>query len=213
LIGKTHTSLARKKARLIFAGFEREPSRSPYPLSVEIEGYEKPFMNHSGLFSREKLDIGTRFFLDHIPKGEFHSILDLGCANGIIAIAARFAHPSALVAMSDDSYMAVLSARENFGAYFGGKPDVRWMNCIENAKPGSFDLVLCNPPFHQGNTMGDFVAWQMFKDAFHALAPGGTLRIIGNSHLMYQQRLRDIFGNSEIVAQNQKFIVADAIKK
>lgn len=212
IIGATTTSLAKKKARLIFSKFERNPTKSPYPLEVAMDGFEKPFVNHSGVFSREKLDIGTRFFLDNIPTGDFNSILDLGCGNGIIGIAAGLSNTTAKIVMSDDSMMAVKSARANYKSYIGSEPDVRWLNCFENSETGVFDLVLCNPPFHQGNTMGDFVAWQMFKDAFHALTPGGTLRIIGNSHLMYQVRLREIFGNSEIIAQNQKFIIAEAVK-
>ena len=95
IIGTTRTSLARKKARLIFAELERAPTASPHPRDIFMEGFEIPFLNHSNLFSREKLDIGTRFFLEHIPEGDFSRILDLGCANGIIGLAAHQNHPAA----------------------------------------------------------------------------------------------------------------------
>lgn len=223
-IGETRTSLAKKKARLIFANFQKGAIESPYPLKVRIESFEKPFIHHSGLFSREKLDIGTRFFLEHILQepntnndgGEFKTILDLGCANGIIGIAAKQAHPSAKIIFSDESQMAILSAKENYRTYF---PDDSpngasfiWTNCYETGQPDSVDLVLCNPPFHQGTTLGDFVARQMFTDALRCLTPGGLLRVIGNTHLRYPSELRKIFGNSEIVASNSKFTIVDAIK-
>jgi len=72
--------------------------------------------------------------------------------------------------------------------------------------------VLCNPPFHQSHTLGDFIAWQMFEDAKHALRPGGLLRVIGNSHRGYQLKLKKIFGNSKIVATNSKFMIIDSYK-
>jgi len=211
-IGKTSTSLAQKKARLVFADFEKTETQSPYPISVKIENFEFPFTNHSNLFSRDKLDIGTRFFLEHIPRGDFKSILDLGCANGIIGIKAKMMNPDAKIIYSDDSAMAIESARTNYQNNFKDEPSLFWTNCFENQPKNSLDLVLCNPPFHQGNTIGDFIAWQMFQDAYDALNGGGVLRVIGNSHLGYQVKLKKLFGNSNIVATNSKFIICDARK-
>ncbi|MEO7164836.1 MAG: methyltransferase, partial [Bdellovibrionia bacterium] len=67
-------------------------------------------------------------------------------------------------------------------------------------------------PFHQGNTLGDFIAYQMLSDSYHALTEGGKIRVIGNSNLHYPIMLKKIFGNSQIVAKNNKFTIADAIK-
>ena len=211
-IGKTTTSLAQKKARLVFADFEKTAVMSPYPLSVKIDSFEIPFINHSNLFSRDKLDIGTRFFLEHIPRGDFKSILDLGCANGIIGIKAKMTNPGASILFSDDSAMAIESARTNYENNFQDEATYFWTNCFEGQPGNTLDLVLCNPPFHQGNTIGDFIAWQMFQDAYDALKSGGTLRVIGNSHLGYQIKLKKLFGNSHIVATNNKFIICDARK-
>lgn len=211
-IGKTSTSLAQKKARLVFADFEKTVVQSPYPMSVKIENFDLPFTHHSNLFSRDKLDIGTRFFLEHIPKGDFKSILDLGCANGIVGIKAKMINPYARILFSDDSAMAIESAKTNYENHFQDEAGFYWTNCFEGQPKNSLDLVLCNPPFHQGNTIGDFIAWQMFQDAHDSLRPGGIHRVIGNSHLGYQVKLKKLFGNSSIVATNSKFIICDARK-
>jgi 23S rRNA (guanine1835-N2)-methyltransferase len=211
-IGGTTTSLAQKKARLVFADFEKARVASPYPLKVKIDAFEIPFINYSNLFSRDKLDIGTRFFLEHIPRGDFTSILDLGCANGIIGIKAKMLSPNATILFSDDSAMAIESARVNYRNYFTDEANFYWTNCFGNQPKNSLDLVLCNPPFHQGNTIGDFISWQMFQDAYEALKVGGTIRVIGNSHLGYQLKLKKLFGNSKIVATNPKFTICDARK-
>jgi 23S rRNA (guanine1835-N2)-methyltransferase len=57
-IGETSTSLAQKKARLIFADFQRARVESPYPRQVSIESFEKPFTHASNLFSRRQSDLG-----------------------------------------------------------------------------------------------------------------------------------------------------------
>ena len=211
-IGQTSTSLAQKKARLIFANFEKTPVTSPFPLEVKIDGFDKNFINHSNLFSREKLDIGTRFFLDHLPQGNFEKILDLGCANGIIGIKAKIINPKAQIYFSDESAMAIQSAEENYKNYHSDKAHFYWTNCFENQEREFLDLVLCNPPFHQQNTIGDFIAWQMFQDSFNALKKGGVLRVIGNSHLAYQVKLKKLFGNSQVIATNNKFMICESLK-
>lgn len=211
-IGQTSTSLAQKKARLVFADFEKSAATSPYPLTVKFESFETPFVNHSNLFSRDKLDIGTRFFLEHIPRGDFKTILDLGCANGVIGIKSKMMNPEAKIFFSDESAMAIESAKTNYENNFKDQAEFYWTNCFESQNKGFLDLVLCNPPFHQGNTIGDFIAWQMFQDAYDALKAGGTLRVIGNSHLGYQVKLKKLFGNAKIVATNSKFIICDARK-
>jgi 16S rRNA G1207 methylase RsmC len=212
-IGKTTTSLAQKKARLIFANFEKEKVTSPYPLKVKFDVLEDEVTNHSNLFSREKLDIGTRFLLENMPKGSFQEILDLGCANGIVGIIAKKLNPQAKIIFSDESQMAIMSAKANYQKYFSDEADFLWTNCYEDGEKNSLDLVICNPPFHQGNTIGDFIAWQMFNDAKSALKEGGIIRVIGNSHLAYQTKLKKIFGQSRITATNTKFMIVDAEKR
>ena len=48
---------------------------------------------------------------------------------------------------------------------------------------------------------------QMFKDAKRVLKQGGELRIVGNRHLAYHQKLKAIFSNFELVASNKKFSI------
>jgi 16S rRNA G1207 methylase RsmC len=214
-IGPTHTSLAKKKARLIFAPFEQAPSTSPYPFQVSIEDFEKPFTHFSNLFSRGQLDIGTRFFLQHLPTAHSKKVIwDLGCGNGIIGIAAKRQNPEASIIFSDESMMAIQSARTNFEKYFPGQTaEFRWSHGGEGQPDHSVDLVLCNPPFHQGARVGDDIALEMFREARRALKPGGRLRVIGNSHLHYPAALLRLFGNSDIVARDPKFTIVDAIRE
>jgi len=212
--GKTWTSLAKKKARLVFGKLEKSniTRLEKYPLTLNFDGFVKPFVNHSNVFSRAKLDIGTRFFLEHIPAG-FKNILDLGCGNGLVGIKAKLVNPESNVSFSDESAMAVRSTNVNYRNYFADEAEVFWTNCFdEEFHSEKFDLILCNPPFHQQTIVGDFIALEMFNDAYRSLESGGLLRVIGNRHLNYHIKLKQIFGNSKTIASNSKFVIVDCYK-
>lgn len=73
-------------------------------------------------------------------------------------------------------------------------------------------MVLCNPPFHQQQVVGDFLAWRMFTQARAALVTGGELWIVGNRHLGYHGKLKRLFRGVEQVAATPKFVVLRAIR-
>jgi len=217
LIGETTTSLARKKARLIFAAPDPRliAPCSPYPVNYRLEGSDYLITNHANVFSRDSLDIGTRFFLQHIPAmPDKVDIVDLGCGNGLLGLKAAEKNPHARIYFVDESFMAVASAKENFYRAFGLEREAVF--CVGDGlvdfKSDSVDLVLCNPPFHQHNTVGNQIAVGMFKQAQKALRQGGELLVIGNRHLEYHTHLNRIFGAHSIIASNSKFTIFRATK-
>jgi len=74
----------------------------------------------------------------------------------------------------------------------------------------SADLILCNPPFHQQNTVGDQIAVSLFKQSQRVLRKGGELWVIGNRHLDYHTYLNRLFGAHAVVASNSKFVIVKA---
>ncbi|MFV0454480.1 MAG: methyltransferase [Pseudomonas sp.] len=212
-IGPVQASLAVKKARLLFATPADKPAPvSPYPTSYRLDEPRLELLNHANLFCREGLDIGTRAFLPHLPKalGDLR-VADLGCGNGVLGILYARSNPQARLTLVDESYMAVQSAQENWQAIHGDRPaEIRAGDGLAEQPPASLDLVLCNPPFHQQQVIGDFLAWRMFTQAKAALSKGGELWIVGNRHLGYHHKLKRLFGNVEQVAATPKFVILKA---
>lgn len=215
-IGLTKTSLAKKKARLIFCEPDKSivEVKSPYPQNYILENTEYIIFNHANVFSRESLDIGTRFFLQHIPQSEkYKTIIDLGCGNGIVGLIAAEKNPDAELTFLDSSFMAVESARESFRSAFkqNRKAIFQTNDCLTGVEKNSADLILNNPPFHQDNAVGDDVAWKMFTQSKRVLKQNGELWVIGNRHLSYHIKLKKIFGNCEVIANNKKFVILKAL--
>ena len=226
ILGPTTTSLARKKARLVECSpaADRQPATSPWPARIPTGGGGLVLVNHANVFSREKLDIGTRFLLDHLPavEGPAH-VVDLGCGNGVVGLAIAATAPEAHVTFVDESFMAVASAAatyaENLGedraatsARFAVGDTLFHLQSGDPIERGSIDLVVNNPPFHDDHAVGDAIAWQMFTEAHGALTIGGELRVVGNRHLAYHAKLKRVFGNCRVVASNSKFVVYSALR-
>jgi 23S rRNA (guanine1835-N2)-methyltransferase len=140
-------------------------------------------------------------------------VADLGCGNGVLGIAHALANPLAQLTLLDESYMAVQSATQNWQAALGERPfTARASDGLAEQPADSLDLVLCNPPFHQQQVVGDFLAWRMFVQSKAALVRGGELWIVGNRHLGYHSKLKKLFRGVEQVAATPKFVILKAIK-
>jgi len=218
LLGPSTTALARKKAKLIFAkAIELEnPPKNPYPVRYRLENTDFWIVNHANVFSRDSLDIGTRFFLEYLPSGLGQcEIVDLGCGNGVVGLIAAQKNPEATLHFVDESYMAVASAKENFEAAYGTERKATFQvgDGLKAFEAESADLILCNPPFHQQYLQGDQIALSLFKDAWRVLRRNGELWVIGNRHLHYHVPLERLFGGCTVVAANPKFVIHKTRKK
>ncbi|GIH25923.1 ribosomal RNA large subunit methyltransferase G [Acrocarpospora phusangensis] len=219
VLGPTRTSLAVRKARLIFCtpdpAIPRAPS--PWPRTYRLPEDAgpvsgRPVTNHAGVFCADRLDIGTRFLLRHLPA-RGGQVVDLGCGNGVVGLAAALAHPEAELTFVDESYHAVASAEATFRAATDAPARFLVSDGMSEIPARSVDLVLNNPPFHSHRAIGDATAWEMFTGSRRALRPGGELYVVGNRHLGYHVKLRRLFGNCELVASDPKFVVLRAVKR
>lgn len=227
ILGPTKTSLAEKKARLIFCtpgtpGATRPTTPGPWPLTYTVDedggsGAGLTVVNHAGIFCADRLDIGTRFFLQNLPTNtDGARVVDLGCGNGVVGTAVQVHDPDADVVFTDESYQAVASAQATYRANVReGRRTAEFLvgDGVAMLPPGSVDLVLSNPPFHSHQATTDATALRMFAQSRKVLRHGGELWVVANRHMGYHTHLRRLFGNSEVVASEPKFVVLRAVKQ
>ncbi|MFI1046532.1 methyltransferase [Streptomyces griseoruber] len=222
ILGPTRTSLAEQKARLIFCAPDASLPRpaNPWPYLYDLPGdvgslSGRPVVNHAGVFCADRLDIGTRFFLKHLPETDGpRRVVDLGCGNGIVGTAVALANPETEVLFTDESFQAVASAEATFKANgVPGHAEFRVGDGLTGVPDGSVDVVLNNPPFHSHQATTDATARRMFTGARRVLRPGGELWVVGNRHLGYHMTLKRLFGNCRLVAGDPKFVVLRAVRR
>ncbi|EAA8199576.1 23S rRNA (guanine(1835)-N(2))-methyltransferase RlmG [Salmonella enterica] len=217
VLGPTTTTLAWKKARLINCTFSHpQLADAPQTLSWKLEDTGWTIHNHANVFSRTGLDIGARFFMQHLPENLDGEIVDLGCGNGVIGLSLLAKNPQANVVFVDESPMAVDSSRLNVETNLPEafeRCEFMINNALSGVEPFRFNAVFCNPPFHQKHALTDNIAWEMFHHARRCLKINGELYIVANRHLDYFHKLKKIFGNCATIATNNKFVILKAVKQ
>lgn len=223
LVGPTRTTLAVRKARLILStpGPAAHRPANPWPLRYALPDGIGPMSgrtvtSHAGVFCADRLDLGTRLMLEHLPRRSGpETVVDLGCGNGVLGTAAALANPACEVLFTDESHQAVASAEDTFraNAPAGAKARFTVGDALADVPPGSVDLVLNNPPFHSHQATTDRAARRMFTGARAALRPGGELWVVANRHLGHHTRLRRLFGTCEVAAATPKFVLLRAVRR
>ncbi|EAQ2658369.1 23S rRNA (guanine(1835)-N(2))-methyltransferase RlmG [Salmonella enterica] len=217
VLGPTTTTLAWKKARLINCTFSHpQLADAPQTLSWKLEDTGWTIHNHANVFSRTGLDIGARFFMQHLPENLDGEIVDLGCGNRVIGLSLLAKNPQANVVFVDESPMAVDSSRLNVETNLPEafeRCEFMINNALSGVEPFRFNAVFCNPPFHQKHALTDNIAWEMFHHARRCLKINGELYIVANRHLDYFHKLKKIFGNCATIATNNKFVILKAVKQ
>ncbi|EEF3813965.1 23S rRNA (guanine(1835)-N(2))-methyltransferase RlmG [Salmonella enterica subsp. diarizonae] len=217
VLGPTTTTLAWKKARLINCTFSNpQLAAAPQTLSWKLEDTGWTIHNHANVFSRTGLDIGARFFMQHLPENLDGEIVDLGCGNGVIGLSLLAKNPQVNVVFVDESPMAVDSSRLNVETNLPEafeRCEFMINNALSGVEPFRFNAVFCNPPFHQKHALTDNIAWEMFHHARRCLKINGELYIVANRHLDYFHKLKKIFGNCATIATNNKFVILKAVKQ
>ena len=173
-------------------------------------------------FGGPTLDHGSRLLLETLrsdPPGERAEgaparIVDLGCGNGVLAVSAARLWPAARVIATDQSAAAALATELTADAAgVNDRVEVHRGDALEAVPDGWADLILLNPPFHTGATVHAGVAHRLIKACTRALAPGGELRIVFNSHLRYRPLVTQVIGATREVARDRTFTVLAGTKR
>lgn len=199
-------SLARQKSRVLIARTPREVGAVEIKLT-RVDELDLVVGSVGGVFAGDTLDLGTRALLaelDRLP--DYASAIDLGCGTGIIAAELKRRRPGATVIASDVSADAVASARATMLANHLDVPVVH-ESSLETQADASVDLVVLNPPFHDGGAVSTDLAAPLFAAAARVLRPGGQLWTVFNSSLGYQGDLARLVGPTRQIARTTKFTV------
>lgn len=132
-------------------------------------------------------------------------MLDLGCGAGVIGSMIKKRAPNAQITMTDIHAMALESARKTLSEN-QLQGEVYASDVFSNIE-GKFDLIISNPPFHDGIDTAYRAVTELITQAKWHLNQGGELRIVANAFLPYPELLKQHFNDYQVLAQTGKFKV------
>lgn len=212
---EVRASRGRQKSRSLLVTGPKPVGDPPFPVCERLDDIDIDVVAHGAAFSGARLDIGTRFLLQHLKlmKPDARDAIDLGCGTGILAVALAKARPGIAVLGTDQSAAAVASARATAAVnHVEGRVTVVRDDAMSSAADNSADLVVCNPPFHVGAAVHTGSAIKMFSETGRVLRPGGELWTVYNSHLNYRGVIERMVGRTDVVGRNRKFTVTRSVR-
>lgn len=164
------------------------------------------FLTSSGVFSPNRIDLGTLLLIESMILPEKGCLLDLGCGYGPVGIAAAVFNPRLKVFMVDVNERAVKLAEENARRNLAENIEVRQGFLYEPVKDLKFEAIVCNPPISAGMK----VVKPIIIEAPTHLLVGGLLEIVVRSKVggkRITRFMKEAFGNVKVHARGSGYRV------
>ena len=136
---------------------------------------EGRFVAAPGMFSHDRVDAGSRLLSEHLPDSAKGAAADFGAGWGFLSVA--LAEPT----------------------------EFFWHDLVGEKVEKKYDLIVMNPPFHQGRAAEPGIGQSMIGTASAALKPGGRLFMVQNRGLPYEQTLKARFSRVEEIGRDGAF--------
>ena len=135
------------------------------------------FNTDNGVFSKSKLDFGTRCLLENLPLEEIKGeILEVGCGYGVIPIIlTRIVDKIESFDAVDVNKRALHLAEMNKKENFAPKVNFFLSNCYKNINK-KYDVIISNPPIRAGKN----IVYEIVMNARNYLKEDGKLFIVIN---------------------------------
>ncbi len=188
---------------------EKLPSKVK-KINAKICNQEFTFLTDNGVFSKDKVDFGSRLLLESIPLLEVGAkVLDVGCGYGTIGIVINKL-TGASVDMVDVNKRAIHLALRNIKENDCRDTYAFESNCYQSVTL-KYDTIITNPPIRAGKD----VVYEIVMGAVNHLNVSGNLFLVvrkeqGAKSLI--SKLNDVY-NVEIIERKSGYFVIKCYKK
>ncbi|MBX5326542.1 MAG: class I SAM-dependent methyltransferase [Candidatus Bathyarchaeia archaeon] len=188
--------------------FSQRPTSKPRfgLIRTHLRGGFFEFLTASGVFSKTRIDLGTRLLIESMVFPENGCMLDLGCGYGAVGIVAARLNPHTHVVMVDVNERAIRLAKKN--AKINGVANVEFKHgfLYEPVSNMRFEAILTNPPVSAGMK----IIHPMIEQAPQHMTKNGTFQMVVRSKIgrkTLMQRMINTFGNAEVLARQSGYRV------
>ena len=126
----------------------KELKNNTQTIHINFNNREYKILTNDGIFSKDKLDYGSRLLLETIIKENIAGkVLDLGCGYGIIGLVIADNFPKSKVDMVDITDRAIALSQKNTHSLNNVKV---FKSNIYDGITDKYDYIITNPPIRAG---------------------------------------------------------------
>lgn len=194
--------------------FTAKPRSAHRPEEVveTLRGREFVFVTDAGVFSKGRVDPGTRLLIEHLPLPASGNVLDLGCGYGPIGLAIASESADARVIMVDVNERAAELARRNLRRNGIDNADVVVGDGFIAVPDRQFSLIVSNPPIRAGKR----VVYPWVDEAHQRLVPGGRLLMVARTSQgakSLARKIADVFGTVSEPGKGSGYRVLEGVRE
>lgn len=189
-----------------------EPAELVSALRAGNEGIlvEGRFHTAPGMFSHDRIDVGSRLLVENLPGDLSGAVADFCAGWGYLAAEAARRFPAIrAIDLYEADFESVEASKRNL-ADLGRTARFFWQDLASEPVAERYDAVVMNPPFHQGRAAEPGIGQDLIQAAAKALKKGGRLFLVANRPLPYEDTLRAAFADWWEVARDGGFKVLGA---
>jgi 16S rRNA (guanine1207-N2)-methyltransferase len=217
LAGNIH-SASKNKCRVFWATVT--PGNTNAPLLQEWLALDAPrpiaggrYLSRPGLFAWDRIDNASALLAAQLPGDLSGRAADLGAGYGYLSAELLARNPRiTAIDVYEAEARALSVARVNL-AEASKRVEIgfHWHDVTSGLRE-RYDVIVSNPPFHQGRADQPDLGKAFIVAAAQALNPGGRLWLVANRHLPYEAMLASQFATTRAVAVQDGFKVIEAVK-
>ena len=179
---------------------------------TRLRGESFEFLTASSVFSKKRVDLGTRLLIEAMVLPETGVILDVGCGYGAVGIVAAAFNSRLRVIMTDVNMRAIRLARQNIEINKVNNAEVRYGYLYEPVKELTFNCVLSNPPVSAGMETVKAIV----REAPRVMASKATFQMVIRSKIggkTLPSVFNETFGNCAVLARESGYRVLTGEKQ
>jgi 16S rRNA (guanine1207-N2)-methyltransferase len=171
-----------------------------------LRGRDFGFLTSASVFSKKRVDLGTRLLVESMLLPESGMVLDIGCGYGAVGVAAATFNPMSRVIMTDVNIRAVGLAKKNLELNKVANAEARYGFLYEPVENLFFDCILSNPPVSAGMQ----IVKAIVKKAPKVMVDKAIFEMVIRSKIgakVLPAVFLDTFGNCSVLARESGYRV------
>ncbi|RST87771.1 class I SAM-dependent methyltransferase [Aquibium carbonis] len=188
---------------------DEQLATAPFMTAGPADRVDGRFLTAPGMFSHERIDPASKLLADNLPAAIKGRVADFGAGWGYLSseILKRAEGLTALD-LHEADFESLEAAKANLAGLTGDAPiGYHWRDLLQEPVARQYDLIVMNPPFHQGRAAEPAIGQGMIRAASAALKPGGRLMMVANRGMPYEPVLAAAFAATGETCRDDRFKV------